>query len=1406
MPNLVTLHKIVNRLTLYCFNITLKNQMGLGDEAKLAEGVLGNIFSQIFDLILRDANLNKSNVAGIDLNDSVNKVAVQVTTLNQKFQEKKDSTVKKFQNDPANAGYEQLILIYFTIQKVDADVLDREQLTTTLSYEGYNFKKLGFAILSCDEPTAMRILQILDDQLGSYEELNIIEKPNYLPVDFYIERLFQLPESSKDIFASFDKSRRKSLRKLVEQYQEEAMPFRCLIKADAAMGKSAELDHLACYYTNLDKELLPVKVRLKNFHGDLEIFISKIQPRAFQVRPSELLLLLDGIDDISGQLLTDFIHQFNILMEGHPGIHIVATIRSNVYSKEIGKGVSQGRGLTALWLTELDDWDIHFYIDQRVPLERRNGFYRYVEQTWVKEIRTNPFYLANLVDLYINNEIPMPANKSELIQKFIDLKSLQDKEKYLEDIDIPPISQFARRLALFLTLTGKNSILSSDLSAFTGLNTAMLKRSSLFRIEEQGFDIVIAFSHNNFQEFLAAEKLAELPWNQLEPILFHSARSGILKPKMVNTVNFLFTLLRFDNPVFVQLLNQLVQFNGELLLKFERDKIPPEVRKKLVISLIEKGKAQKIFWLGGDFRAYELAHFSGYTRDIQRYLLEQLDEQLLTQHRLCLLDLLRSMPKERIGTGNRVKITSMTLRDLAQSNIDKLVVERLIDLLMHLEIFDAKLLTLLKNMPLNQHADIRRLVIKYIQTGEFEGEFTYILKSDEVLTRNADRSGIGLEALYFNALSRELDLDHAIELVGHLAANSKATQKLLNAYTTLTTKKPIEEIYSQLATLYNESKSRELFDGYYQFFLSVDFIRQNDKSWRNPAEFFYQTETAEQVFFTILQLPDIARNSHMLTRLFHKDFLPKILTDYKVGIWTNEQLKKLRNVLFAHRHPEAKWVDQELVAFDPAAFGYPTSQEFESLMQNRKKMNIEVLRQPDLFLPQAKITFDLFDEARKTNPELQFYYFQYDASYEVQKQLPNTLLFDVMKNDNPEDGYQDMVTWFGQTNWNDFLLDQVYDMYSADNSSAPPDLLKKAMDHLKLNLLPQIDFQNSYLSAFYRDSNLEKNVAYVVYFFKRGLLDLPESAILDLLYVAADGWTEDVYDEDNQVRQLYQLIADNVPPESFKNRVLANLQNSSLPPIVTTLHARIAEVYHFAEAIPVLMDLLLEANLPEDYKTAIISSLIGLKAPQADFEELLFSITAVLHNWHFKLVEHLMKPQYASLEERLKQLVESSLVEDDVYAQDFWKFELILIGIRLGSKQIAALVFIFLKDRKNLPDLFQVKASSFDLLCQTESAWILDQCFAILAGTIGPEHSSHRHEKVSEMLEEMIRSAAITDFSLVESAIKRYDVIIEENGKMNDDFYFIEWFKRRLIKSYYATAQSYGTDAEAWHVINLLIG
>lgn len=1216
----------------------------------------------------------------------------------------------------------------------------------------------------------------------------------FRPVQFYISRRLTNPELTEEIYKGYYQAQRISLPSYISARLAENKLTRVIIKADAAVGKSKELENLAAIYSGEKNGLFPILIRFRNFHGEIDNYIEGFYPNWKQILPERLILLFDGLDEVPSTEFKKFIKKFNTFIQINTKINIIATIRTNVFTKEIGAEMDEKDRLCEIYLNDLEAEDVYDYLLERIPAEKqRRKLKKFFDKKWVSDLLSSPFYLSALTDLFLENENQLPVNKAEIIQKIMLYKIRKDDEKYGTEINLNQVKNFASKLALYLTLTGKNSLPAEQLNSFGTLTLDAIQRCSLFRVETQEFNSAISFEHNNFQEYLAAQSFSKLDWKALEKILFHTSGVRILKPKMFNTVNYLFTILKVSDPAFKKLFNFISETDNDLFLKFEKDKLSLPQRMEIFKRIILKGKSQQIYYLGGDIRLNEFCEFVNYSAEAYKFVLTELENADEDNHRYCLLDILYHYDQLKLGDDLRQNLMVIVEKIIKTKGYPYAVYDRAIDILAQYGFFNERLLKIVKQAPLNDHKMVRSAIIKYIDEGGFVKEFKYVVESDGVLTKSQNRILAGLESLYMSYVLRHLNHNNAIILLQHFKNVSQRIKEVTGYEGYSEEYRMINQIYKKLGDIYGETGDQHIYHLYVDFLVAINYADYKKKEWGTPGLFFSEQLNKASYFWDFVNHEHLDKLEFFLSVFYDDHMGQEVINRYKQGSITDAQVRLIRLSLENLQHASLQTL---LLNNFGDKFKFQEQSDWQSINRQREIRNLELLKDYDQFLQEGKKVNQLIQTTEKeNNSEDVVYELEYSERKEIQKQLNNTIILHAISDYKIKGGFSSFQKAFDRNGWEWYVFQTAGVHLHSNKKEIDPELLAFAKTYLLTNVLSKLDFDRAIKEGKDGSYTISNPASHLINYFLNSDVTFDTTTNLALLKLDYYGFGTDNHQDNQKDKKIYQLVHAKSNFQAFKFQILKNLQDPGLAERVITAQAAACLEYNIIEGLPIMLQRINDPKFSQRYKEYLIDIVIGLADGPEVFEDMIYSFTAIQTEWQYKICKYLYDCEFDL--EQLKMLISKSSLKTTINnAEVYWKFGLLKLAIALGSKKATAYLFNTFFINKRRTSFLNAKPNWFLALSISNPSYLLKYCFRALT-ILAPTFKDERRSDLPEMLEETIRLCAVKSQQLFQTSLKNYEEIIAKNIVHNPGISYLRWYQRRLVQSYLTNAVSYESDEEA---------
>lgn len=1223
----------------------------------------------------------------------------------------------------------------------------------------------------------------------------VITKIQYPTVSYYIERKIYTPEKKKDIWDN----KRLTLLAFIKAKVAELKPARVILKAEAAVGKSKELENVAHVFSTQDTGLIPVLIRLRNFQGgDLEKYIDNFFNSWNLIPPEKALFLFDGIDEVEASSLADFIKKFNVFLQSHPKSSIVASIRTNVFTKEIGSGIDEENRLNEMYLEGLNEWNVSEYLQKRLPTEtQRRKFGQLTSHKWMKELFLNPFYLSAFTELFMENENSLPNTKPDVIRKLIYHKMAKDKDKYGSELPLDEIRKFAKVLALFLTLTGKNSLGQEEVKHLTSISIKDLRRFSLFKVEESIDGYLLYFEHNNFQEYIAASELMKLKWEQLKDILFHTKGTVILKPKMVNPASFLFSLLPTNSQSFGFLLDSIKNSQQSLLLNFEKDKLDNTSRLYVFKSIILKGKEEKIFFLRDDISALDLIQFTNYSIEALKFLLDELNAAEGSNYVYCILELIFFFPPEYSDGYLNKRLCKVLCNLIKTETFEYAVYDIAIDILAKFEFFSPSVLTSIKQCPLRDDKMVRSAIVKYVDKGRFKCEFNYVLHSAKILAKDGVHAA--LEDLYLRYILKYVDRSNILTVLSYFGENADEIDNFIEQSFYSENNRLINKIYDKVANMFVQPVDRELLNAAIDFIIKIDYRDHKSKEWGNPAKIFSKINEKQNFFLAIFSREEISALSFLLKEFYDPSFAPLLIEKYRGGSITKWQVLILRESL------QCTFFHDELHSLLLNNFGdefkYQEQVNWKAINSNRETRNISLMEDRDLFLSEAEKTFNILKKYGKGDTDATIE-LRYSEKKEILDKLDNTIILDVILDYEVKGGYGEFSKHFvDEKGWNWFIFQYVRQYIAWKKAHLlTKELLEAAQEYLKHKILPKVNFTKAITEKKTGSFSINNFALIVIDFFRNAPSLFSDEIVLNFLHMDFDGFYH--YpdgEETSDKKRLFELIYARVGREKFVGKVLTNLKRENLPGIVKESHVFICRFYTITESLVVLKNMLTSRKTPQRTKEEIVATIIELTTHPEIFDTIISGWKTIKYEWQLLVCKHLR--QFDCYQNTLISLIENSSLSPVLGDKESsWRFQLLILGLELGSFKVFYTMLRLFKI-KRINQRFQIKSFTFDALINQNPLQVIEGSFEVLR-ILAPTFIEGRASSISEVLEEVIRNAVNDSEMLFELALRRYEEIIKDHIDVNPRVSYFKWFEKHLAKIYYSKASRFESDERTLDLIN----
>lgn len=382
---------------------------------------------------------------------------------------------------------------------------------------------------------------------------------------------------------------------------------RLLLLSAAGYGKTSELTQLAAVYSGRQEDYFPVRIFLKDYDGGtISALLDLYLPGWQHIPEADLLLILDGLDEITPTHYATFINQLNTFAEARREVRMVVSARYNFYDP----AAWPLRDFSTFVLQPFSTADVEHYLGAH--LDNRVGNFRSkVQDAGCEDLLDHPFYLSEMVGVYNRDSHNFPVSKTGLLDRIVEDRFRREKTRKNLAIEKQEAFRLLSRVALVMTVMAKTQVSQEDLNILIPDADQRQEIRSLSIINrEDNFKGSWSFEHKNIQELLAATVLQKAGIEKMKELMQYPYENGGIQPHYINTLSFLFSILPADETLFDQLLTWLKTKQPQLLIRFEKDKLSPEQRFQVFLKILEYYKGNDIgFYHSYYFHVSELASF-----------------------------------------------------------------------------------------------------------------------------------------------------------------------------------------------------------------------------------------------------------------------------------------------------------------------------------------------------------------------------------------------------------------------------------------------------------------------------------------------------------------------------------------------------------------------------------------------------------------------------------------------------------------------------------------------------------------------------------------------------------------------------------------------------------------------------
>ncbi|MBV5284144.1 MAG: hypothetical protein JZU53_17115 [Paludibacter sp.] len=976
------------------------------------------------------------------------------------------------------------------------------------------------------------------------------------PNQYHIPRKIQSVQGNNEIKSNND------LISLIEKNVRTNI----VVLASAGMGKTEELKQTAITLANRESKY-PILISFSNFTADKDI-VDYLPKTWINVPQEQLVLLLDGFDELIDNQINIIQRKLISFVENHPKIIIVVSCRTNFYHLAINGNPETLSGFNAYYLQQLTYADVVNHVTNKHDLDGQS-FMNAVYHRQFDDLVYNPFFLQILIPDFKQNNA-FSGNRTQLFQKFIKERLSWDKEHFATSFNLndeeSKALELLRKVSVAMEMLGSRNISIKDLRTLISdkPDFELIKRCTVFN-KVEGFE-EWKFEHNNFQEILCAEMLADLPFETVIELISFKGHNKI-QPSWTNTVSFLISLLDENDTLFHPLVDWIICYDPEILVKVEKERIPQQIRNEIFINIFEYYKGLNIWINSNNFSYFDLANF-GQSKETIKYLLNEAKNPKNTRRiRLNALSIIGSFSIRENQIRNDIKQKLLAL--IVAEKLNAEFINNVIFCLKYIGCIDKQTLNDLLDVLGERHSKyIRSAMYALINMSNYVDDYVdyyidgikiYINKNNSSDDREIDNikedaalfdgifklktyTGISkfidFYLLNYSLLENEFEFTNNYEqLIKNCIAIYETEKRIFNyAYSLL-----IIEI--EYTSYYSQQPKTHLF---------FDKTNTKDKALIHTYSLLSKNSEKNYLYLTLIcQIIDDINIVELIDLFKQQQISPQLMNDICYNLnFTNKVLSnKLKQVIYENTG---------------SVIEFPITTDFDKIRKERAQRSFDLLFDIQLLKKECLNVFG--DKVILFKDEILSYKRNQSSKYTNYIPICVTELLVTLKSDNKDVIYiETVLNWFESLdNITYFIINRIY-FYLSDRNS---DIIISNEQIEYINnwfnkTITEIDFTSISGSNLFGISCIS--------FINKFGFECDEDILLDMLSFSNVG--------SNQL--ALGFIESKIAIEKIKSRIVKNIKDKSiLNDHIYVKHAefifknRIYEVYSnvFEDLIEIIFD------------------------------------------------------------------------------------------------------------------------------------------------------------------------------------------------------------------------------------------
>ncbi len=863
--------------------------------------------------------------------------------------------------------------------------------------------------------------------------------------------------------------------------------------------------------------------------------------------------------------------------------------------------------------------------------------------------------------------------------------------------------------------------------------------------------------------------MSQLTVSEIKQICAIAPEYNKIIPSMANTVSFLMSIFEKNNEKFKELLDLLIEFNAEIIVKFEADKITDTVRKNIFQKIYNQYKEKNISINYEKYNYSELGRFGNIPENID-FLLEELNNEKSDNIVNTAVELLGFMKCKHRKNEKKLKLLEIILSNEYSQNIRFRAINSLIDL------------------ELNYRNVVNEIVSKIIlEDGEYvRAGIYYLLSESNCIDENIDVIIKGLDFTKWRNRSALLDEHHYLWLA---IRKIKSPNSLIKIYDYL--KKNIDifdnyKISSEIdifieksINLYNKNNGvlECILD------LTIIFVKEHKtESLQKFVDFFVKTNTRIDFIKHLFDAKTNEFPSVFITKivdekcfdLLIEEFCKEKNYDYIVKQFMNN-LKSENVMLFNKFYNEINKISEN-------KFILPPERDYKAEQIKRRQKDFDILFDRDRFIAEVKLIYDTEKKEKLSKNDL--------MEISVRKSFYDhyyvNIVFDFLRYFSDESILFDDVFKDLNNNWNNISISQIYNFlfHNKDIDITITEIQKKYIENWCLNELPKINFKTAFKITDKSGYTFTNYSLYLCYFLRKFKFTYPPTKLIEML----------LYDciENSQFVGIQYLedffkSADIDMDEAILNNLKKSIKNYR----VLLNHLDYCKRHNINDVVPYAKEYIIDPTKKYEIHRISFEILKQLNVENNYFEEALLKIN---NNFKWQIVEYLIEIKNEKCRAYLQNILNDDNDKEKYIAAKY------LIELQ-DLKGLSYFVEYFKKKRKYKDDSVIRKSPLYKLNDVDALPYLID----LLELTYQKGFNDNDYHSLKSQVLNVCHNIAVISTDNYKKVKNSIEEVIKKIEPVNDEVRYLDRYLESLEKGYYSNIKGEGDIKQIINKVNTLI-